>query len=134
MTPAKPGKTRKGAGRKVVFAVSKASPCSEPLGLQGKVYLGVCFPPPACGRMPTTSPQARRSGCFGGRGSRAKQEKLLLGGIALQKHKSPSPLIRLRQEQGRHQEPNPRGAEAGGAVGNRVCVLTSTRRCDLVFL
>lgn len=89
MTPAKPGKTRKGAGRKVVFAVSKASPCSEPLGLQGKVYLGVCFPPPACGRMPTPSPQARRSGCFGGRWSRAKQEKLLLGELALQKQKSP---------------------------------------------
>lgn len=44
MTPAKPGKTRRGAGRKVVVALSKENPCSESPGLRGKTYWGAVFP------------------------------------------------------------------------------------------
>lgn len=65
MTLAKPGKNGKGAGRKVVFALSNDSPCSESLGLQGKVYLGSVFPHQPAVRCTLTTLQARHSGLFG---------------------------------------------------------------------
>lgn len=52
--PAKPGDTRRGAGRrKAVFTLSKESPRSEPPGLRGEAQLGSVFPhPPAVGHPP----------------------------------------------------------------------------------
>lgn len=72
MTPAKPGKTRNRAGRKVVFALSKESPCSESLGLQRKAYSGSVFPHQPAGGCPL--PRRKHGTCVSV-GAGAEQSK-----------------------------------------------------------
>lgn len=123
--PAKPGDTRRGAGRrKAVFTLSKESPRSEPPGLRGEAQLGSVFPhPPAVGR------PLRHGGRFGGmlEPSEAREVTFRRNPASRSRNPSPSPPphLMLHQERRSHRE--------RGAGGSRGCVLTSTRRCDLVF-